>query len=97
MSGGIIDKVHQMEDEVLLDGVPNIESAPCPIEYKVCSRADSNPVHFADATGFETDLSQETQACKEIELLLEHGEYFVHLLYCFRSCSRALPMVKSAD
>jgi hypothetical protein len=86
-----IEKVKDLGLFVLEDGVPNIETAPLAISYELSSFA--NPVNYADAKGFDADFQDETAAIAEMDNLLENGKFYVHLLYCFRSCSRALPMV----
>lgn len=86
-----VGKVKELEDFVLEDNVPTIETAPMTIYYELANA--SNAVHYAGRIGFEADFQQETEAIATMDQLLENGEYYIHLLYCFRSCSRALPMV----
>jgi cytoplasmic FMR1 interacting protein len=91
----LIDKVRQLQDFTLEDNSPNIESAPLSITYEISPMR--NPVNYVDQVAFDTDFAQDIEAIAEMQLILEDGEYFVNLLYGFRSCSRALPMVTDAN
>ena len=85
-----VEAVLRLNEIELLDGSPCIESAPASINYELAS--EHNPVEYADAAAFSGDAFKgETNLVAEMERLLSNGEYFVNMLYTFRSSSRAFP------
>lgn len=89
-----IPNVRNLENFELEDDVPNIQYTPLSLEFEICS--SGNPVGFADHNGFQTEFGHEMDSIARIEALLEQGQYFVHMLYTFRSISKAIPMVRAA-
>jgi hypothetical protein len=69
-----------------------LDGETCNGYVQVCH--SGNPVAFADHNGFQTEFGHEMDSIARIEQLLEQGQYFVHMLYTFRSVSRAIPMVR---
>ena len=52
------------------------------------------PNDYQDRVAFNTPFTEETKALEEIGDLLVRGQRFISLLYTYRSCSKALPMVQ---
>ena len=71
------------------DDVPNIQFTALSIDFEAASL--SNPVSYADHVSFRTQFGSEIEQMAKIEAALEQGQYFVHMLYTFRSVSRAIP------
>jgi cytoplasmic FMR1 interacting protein len=77
----------------LADNVPNIQFSPLSIEYEKASY--SNPMAAVDHRTFHTLFASELEQISRIEQVMEQGNYFVHMLYTFRSVSKAIPSVVS--
>jgi hypothetical protein len=83
--------LHRRHD--LTDDVPNIQFAPLSIEYEISPL--SNPVAYSDYKSFHTTFGPEIELMSRVDSLLDQGTQFVHMLYCFRSVSKAIPVVVS--
>ena len=81
-------------DRLLLDDdVPCIQFSSVSVE--IGNPFTDNKVGYVDHIGFQTRFGAETEKIATIDALLEKGQYFVHMLYTFRSVSRAIPMIVS--
>eukprot|EP01133_Synstelium_polycarpum_P001207 gene1207-1395_t len=52
---------------------------------------------FLDRGAFETQWAEEMAAMEKIEELLKAGDHFINMVYTYRSCSKALPQVKTSE
>ena len=91
----LIPSVKQLETFTLPDDVPNVQFAPLSIEFEASSVR--NPTSFADHNGFQSNFGAEMDAIAQIETLLEQGQKFVHMLYTFKSVSKAIPMIQDSN
>ncbi|XP_048589343.1 cytoplasmic FMR1-interacting protein 2-like [Nematostella vectensis] len=90
-----ICNVRQLETIILPDEQPQIEAPPTSVTYT--ANFDTN---FEDSKAFITCVSkylEEADVHKGLIELLEEGEKYAVVLYTWRSCSRAVPSVKSDD
>ncbi|CAH3019681.1 unnamed protein product [Porites evermanni] len=90
-----ISNVRQLETINLPDEQPQIEAPPASVTY--ISNFDTN---FEDSKAFITCISkylEEADVHKGLNEMLEEGEKYAVMLYTWRSCSRAVPSVKSDD
>jgi len=81
--------VKELSELSLPGNVPNIQFTSQSIDIE--TRADATT--FMEKGDFESCFSQEMEQISKIELMTEQGDKFVHMLYTFRSVSRAIPMV----
>jgi cytoplasmic FMR1 interacting protein len=88
-----IAPVKAMRNHVFKDPVPNIQVSPLSLEIE--TTPFHNPVAYVDHTGFSSQFGTEVQQIAKMEAIVERGQHFVHMLYTFRSVSRAIPMVVS--
>lgn len=89
----IIPAVKAMKNHVFKDGVPNIQVSPLSLEIETTPL--HNPVAYADHIGYATQFGSEMTLIAKMDSIVEQGQGFVHMLYTFRSVSRAIPMVVS--
>ena len=75
----------------LLDDVPNIQAHPVSLEYE--KSASANPLISADYRFFHTIFATDTDQIFRLQQMVDQGTYYVHMLYTFRSVSKALPAV----
>lgn len=73
------------------DNVPNIQFPSLAIEV------ESGPTvnRFIDARAYSTKLASELETIAQLDSLSLRGEEHVCMLYCFRSISKAIPMLVS--
>ncbi|XP_071846795.1 cytoplasmic FMR1-interacting protein 2-like isoform X2 [Apostichopus japonicus] len=100
MSGGppisledALSNVDLLEELPLPDQQPCIEAAALSITYQ--PNFDTN---FEDRTAFVTGIAKYTEEAtvhSELNKLLDEGETYAVTLYTWRSCSRAMPAIKS--
>lgn len=83
---GQLTRAHELPDDV-----PNIQYNPLSIEYEKGSY--SNPMAAVDHRSFHSLFATELEQISRIEQATEQGHYFVHMLYTFRSVSKAIPAV----
>lgn len=86
------ERVALFEQFKFEDDQPNLEAAPLSVLYD--SYVDYN---FADRGAFDSRWTDETHAIAQLRDALKQGDQFINLLYTYRSCSKALPQVKTAD
>jgi len=91
----IIPSVKEVDKLILPADVSSIQFTPLSLE--VSNNFDSNLIGFVDHIGFKTKFAEETKRIANIDKLLVKGNGFVHMLYTFRSVSRAMPMTVSFD
>ena len=82
-------KVSALAEAVLADDVPAIQALGQAVAVQTAS---ANPVEYTDAPGYQTQFGPEIAAAAEVEQLLDEGQRFVHMLYTYRSVSRAIPV-----
>ncbi|CAH1778161.1 unnamed protein product [Owenia fusiformis] len=90
-----LQNVDVLDELKLPDQQPCIEAANMPIHY--VANLDTN---FEDRNAFVTGVAryiEEATVHAQLNILLEEGETYAVTLYTWRSCSRALPQVKSND
>ncbi|XP_066016984.1 cytoplasmic FMR1-interacting protein 2 [Pocillopora verrucosa] len=90
-----ICNVQQLQTISLPDEQPQIEAPPASVTY--ISNFDTN---FEDSKAFITCISkylEEADVHKGLNEMLEEGGQYAVMLYTWRSCSRAVPSVKSDD
>jgi len=88
----LIPNVKSLETFTVPDDVPNVQFSPLSVEFEAASF--KNPTSFADHNGFQSNFGAEMDAIAQIETLLDQGQYFVHMLYTFRSVAKAIPMIQ---
>jgi hypothetical protein len=88
-----LPRVQNLDHFELVDDVPNIQFTPLSIVMETTSL--QNPISYADHSAFITQFGSEMEQIAKIDEIVEHGQVFVHMLYTFRSVSRAIPMVVS--
>ena len=82
-------KVTALAEAALADDVPAIQQLGQSVAVQTAS---ANPVGYTDAPGYQTQFGPEVAATAEVEGLLDEGQRFVHMLYTYRSVSRAIPV-----
>ena len=87
----ITPAVKLLEKFPIVDDVPNIQFTPLSIDFETSSL--SNPVAYADHVSFRTQFGVEIEQMAKIDGVLEHGQHYVHMLYTFRSVSKAIPQL----
>ncbi|XP_033631530.1 cytoplasmic FMR1-interacting protein 1-like isoform X1 [Asterias rubens] len=90
-----LSNVDLLEELPLPDQQPCIEATAVSITYQ--ANFDTN---FEDRTAYVTGMSkyiEEATVHSELNKLLEEGESYAVNLYTWRSCSRAMPAIKSND
>ncbi|KAJ8027992.1 Cytoplasmic FMR1-interacting protein 2 [Holothuria leucospilota] len=88
-----LSNVDLLEELPLPDQQPCIEAAALSITYQ--PNFDTN---FEDRTAFVTGIAKYTEEAtvhSELNKLLDEGETYAVTLYTWRSCSRAMPAIKS--
>eukprot|EP01111_Echinosteliopsis_oligospora_P015952 TRINITY_DN6483_c0_g1_i1.p1 TRINITY_DN6483_c0_g1~~TRINITY_DN6483_c0_g1_i1.p1 ORF type:complete len:1368 (+),score=367.50 TRINITY_DN6483_c0_g1_i1:181-4284(+) len=92
MSSEVIERVQYLEKIRLPDDQPTIEAVAPSVLY------DSHSTfNYQDRNAYDTHWVEETAAMERFDNILRNGENFVHMVYTYRSCSKALPQVKTAD
>jgi len=86
------ERVSALEKFPLEDGQPNVEGPSLAIAYD--SFIDYN---FADRNAFDTRWTDETHHIAQLRDIIRQGDLYVNMLYTYRSCSKALPQVKSSE
>ena len=87
----IVPPVRELCKKDLKDDAPNIQFSSLSVAFEIS--ALNNPVHYVDQNCFHSQFSSEIAQMSKIEKLLEQGTNFVHMLYSFRSVSKAVPLV----
>ncbi len=87
----IIPQIQKLNKYLGHDDVINIQYTPFTLDYEKSSL--TNPLQSMDHKSFNTLFNTEIELMSKIEHMLEQGQYFIHLLYTFRSVSRAIPIV----
>mmetsp|Transcript_22337 Transcript_22337/g.32537 ORF Transcript_22337/g.32537 Transcript_22337/m.32537 type:complete len:1588 (+) Transcript_22337:206-4969(+) len=86
-----LPKVQNLDNFELCDDVPNIQFSPMSVVVETTPL--QNPISYADHPAFITQFGSEMEQIAKMDVIVEHGQHFVHMLYTFRSVSRAIPMV----
>ncbi|XP_078682479.1 cytoplasmic FMR1-interacting protein 2-like isoform X4 [Branchiostoma floridae x Branchiostoma belcheri] len=90
-----LSNVDLLEDIALPDQQPCIEPPPASIVYQ--ANFDTN---FEDRTAFVTGIAkfmEEATVHAKLNEMLEEGDEYAVMLYTWRSCSRAIPSIKSNE
>jgi len=87
----LLPTVEELNRYDFLDDVPSIQFPSSSVEVDITPL--QNPVSFADHPAFGAQFSGEMDTIAKIDTILEQGQHYVHMLYTFRSVSRAIPMV----
>eukprot|EP00823_Brevimastigomonas_motovehiculus_P009141 TRINITY_DN8809_c0_g1_i1.p1 TRINITY_DN8809_c0_g1~~TRINITY_DN8809_c0_g1_i1.p1 ORF type:complete len:146 (+),score=22.11 TRINITY_DN8809_c0_g1_i1:69-506(+) len=87
---GVMPAVVKLENIRLMNGGPLLEVPQECVLYDLNSISQSD---YQDRVAFDTPFTEETQALEEMEALLNKGKDFISMLYTYRSCSKAIPMV----
>jgi cytoplasmic FMR1 interacting protein len=88
-----LPKVQDLHTLELSDDVPNIQFSPLSIVVE--TTPIQNPVSYADHPAFVTQFGSEMEQIAKMDVIVDQGQHFVHMLYSFRSVSKAIPMVVS--
>jgi len=92
--GGIVDlydAVKNLEKVELIEGPANLEVPSTALDYDMATLELND---FKDRVAFDaTTFTEETKALEELSDILVRGQKYISLLYTYRSCSKALPMV----
>eukprot|EP01132_Coremiostelium_polycephalum_P008287 gene8287-10183_t len=88
----VFERVDILETFPFRDDQSSIQESSTAIGY-----GPFNNNNFADRGAFETQWSEETTAMERMEEILKQGEAFINMVYTYRSCSKALPQVKTPD
>ncbi|KAL6064809.1 Cytoplasmic FMR1-interacting protein [Balamuthia mandrillaris] len=86
------ERIAALENFELQDGQPTAEAATYPVAYD--ATAD---LKYVDCEAFESKWTQELKSLRKLNEIIERGDYFVNMVYTYRSCSKALPQVKTQD
>ncbi|EGG14585.1 component of SCAR regulatory complex [Cavenderia fasciculata] len=86
------ERVDILETFPFQDDQSLIEEIPSTIGY-----IPYNSSHFVDRGAFESKWAEETVAMEKMDDLLRQGETFINMVYTYRSCSKALPQVKTSE
>ena len=74
------------------DNQRNIEAST--LSINIASVSESN---FIDRNAYDSKFVPEMYTISKMRDILERGEYFVNIIYTYRSCSKALPQAKNSD
>ncbi|KYQ91088.1 component of SCAR regulatory complex [Tieghemostelium lacteum] len=88
----VFERVDLLDMVQIHDDQSSIESLQPVIGYNAY-----DSINFIDRGAFETQWNEETVAMEKMEDILRVGEGFINMVYTYRSCSKALPQVKSQD
>ena len=88
----IVPPVRSLGASDRTDETPNIQFSSLSVDVEMTSL--HNPVDFVDHLCFHTQFANEIEQMSKIEQLLDQGTDLVHMLYSFRSVSKAVPLVK---
>lgn len=88
----VSERITALENFELEDGQPNIEAPSLTVVF-----AGPPDYNYVDHKAFETKWSEEMEAARALADVVKRGDYFVNMLYTYRSCSKALPQVKAQD
>ena len=83
--------VQELSKFDIVDDVPSIQFPSSSVEVDITPL--QNPVAFADHPAFGAQFSSEMDTIAKIDTIVDQGQHFVHMIYTFRSVSRAIPMV----
>jgi len=86
------ERIKALENFVLVDGQPTIEAPNLSVAFS--AYPDFN---YVDNKAFETKWTPEIETLRQLGEVLKRGDYFVNMVYTYRSCSKALPQVKTQD
>lgn len=86
------ERVFVLESFPFEDGQPNVEGLSLSVLYQ--NYIDYN---FADRAAFDVRWAEDVQTLSQLRELLKTGDQYVNMLYTYRSCSKALPQVKTSD
>lgn len=76
----------------LHSGSPNLAPPSQAVSYTMSSIEDTD---FKDRTAFQSgQFTEETKNLESLAELLARGRSFCNMLYTYRSCARAIPMVQ---
>jgi len=89
----VFERVDFLETFPFRDDQSEIETPSSTIGYQTYDTS----INFADRGAFETQWSEETQSMEKMEEILKLGEGFINMVYTYRSCSKALPQVKTSE
>lgn len=85
-------QVKMLESLVLEMGAANIEASSLPLALE--GWTSSADIGFRDVDAFGADFTNEANDLAAMQTLVEHGQGFISMIYTYRSCSKALPMVQ---
>jgi len=88
----VVERVAVLEQFPFEDEQPNVEAPSLSILYN-----NVTDYNYADRNSYDTRWTEETHAISQLRELLKQGETYMNMLYTYRSCSKALPQVKTAD
>lgn len=91
--GEPLPQVKMLENLVMEMGAANIEASSLPIALE--GWTSSADIGFCDVDAFGSDFASEAKDLASMQTLVEHGQGFISMIYTYRSCSKALPMVSS--
>eukprot|EP00003_Mantamonas_plastica_P000908 TRINITY_DN106_c0_g1_i11.p1 TRINITY_DN106_c0_g1~~TRINITY_DN106_c0_g1_i11.p1 ORF type:complete len:1475 (-),score=530.80 TRINITY_DN106_c0_g1_i11:1304-5728(-) len=86
--------ISDLENFVLVDDSPFVEGPNVPLSYE--SVHDTN-YHDMEAFDVPPKFREEANYIAELARVVQDGEKYVSILYTFRSCSKAIPQVKTSD
>ena len=85
----LIQTIREFSDVFLPGNIPNIQFSSQSIDLGTHHDATS----FSEKSEFESCFGQEMEQIAKMESMTAQGQRFVHMLYTFRSVSRAIPIV----
>jgi cytoplasmic FMR1 interacting protein len=86
------ERISALESFELVDGQPEIEG-PC-FAVAFDSNTDFN---YVDNKAFETKWTEEIERLRGLQEVLRKADNFISMIYTYRSCSKALPQIKTQD
>jgi len=86
------ERINALESFELVDGQPNIEGPAFAVTYD-----GSVDYNYVDSKAYDTKWNEEIDRLRGLRDVLGRGDYFISMVYTYRSCSKALPQIKTQD
>ncbi|KAN0039438.1 hypothetical protein ACTA71_001632 [Dictyostelium dimigraforme] len=89
----VFERCDVLESFPFRDDQSEIEEQSPSIGYDAYDKS----LNYTDRGAYETQWSEETIGMEKMEEVLKQGDSFINMVYTYRSCSKALPTVKTAE
>lgn len=91
LSPKVYDNVARLDTLYLPNDPPQIQVPSNAIAYDIATVPNAE---YEDKIAYATEFTEETKQLAEMASLLKTGDKFISILYTYRSCSKAMPMVQ---